>query len=276
MRIIFALVLLLGIGLAAFAVHMTQGYINSTQVALEKERAIRARLGPMVEVFVVNKPLNYGDPLTRDDVQKISWPKSALPETAFTDEAKLFPDATKPRYILRQIEKFEPVLGAKVTEPGVEAGLRLANGMRAFAITVDVASGVSGFVQPGDRVDVYWTGAGPGGHGETTRLIETTVPVIAVDQSANADVAASAIIARTVTVEASPQQVARLAQAQATGRLMLSLVGKTDKTVADAAPVDTGNLIGETAQAAQPQDTAPCVVRTRRGAELGESVPCLN
>ena len=79
-----------------------------------------------------------------------------------------------------------------------------------------------------------------------------------------------------MTVEASPQQVARLAQAQATGRLMLSLVGKTDKTVADAAPVDTGNLIGDTAQAAQPQDTPPCVVRTRRGAELGESVPCLN
>ncbi len=265
---------MIGIALAGFAVYMAQGYISQTQIALEKEREARKRLGPMVEVFVTNKPLNYGAPLSRDDVQKIMWPANALPVTIFRDEAALFPDTGKPRYVLRQMEKFEPVLAVKVTEPGIEAGLRLANGMRAFAIKVDVASGVSGFLQPGDRVDVYWTGAGASG--ETTRLIEKTIPIVAVDQTANADLATSAIIARTVTVEVSPQQVARLAQAQATGRLSLSLVGRDDTTEADAAPVDTRILIGEPDRIVEIEEKPSCTIRTRRGAELMESIPCTN
>ncbi|WYK05200.1 Flp pilus assembly protein CpaB [Cereibacter sphaeroides f. sp. denitrificans] len=274
MRLVFAFVLLIGIALAGFAVYMAQGYISQTQMALEKERAARKKLGPMVEIFVTNKPLNYGAPLTRADVRTIMWPANTLPETIFQKESDLFPDPTKPRYVLRQMEKFEPVLGVKVTAPGIEAGIRLSNGMRAFAIKVDVASGVSGFLQPGDRVDVYWTGSASGG--ETTRLIEKTIPILAVDQTANADLATSAIIARTVTVEVSPQQVARLAQAQATGRLSLSLVGRDDTTEATATPVDTRNLIGEPDKVVEVEKKPACTVRTRRGAEIMESIPCTN
>ncbi|WP_096785022.1 Flp pilus assembly protein CpaB [Rhodobacter sp. CZR27] len=274
MRFVFGLVLMLGLALAGFAVYMAQGYISQTQVALEKERAARAKMGPMVEVFVTNKPLNYGSPLTKDDVQKILWPASALPETIFRDAKALFPDPAQPRYVLRQMEKFEPVLAVKVTDPGVEAGLRLASGMRAFAIKVDVASGVSGFLQPGDRVDVYWTGNSS--EGEITRLIEKTIPIIAIDQTANVDIATSAIIARTVTVEVSPQQVGRLAQAQATGRLSLSLVGRDDTTEAVAAPVDTRMLTGEPEKVVEVEQAPKCTVRTRRGAEVMESIPCTN
>ena len=218
MRMIFGLVLVVGLALAGFAVYMAQGYISQTQAELAQERAARAKAGPLVEVYVVNKPLAYGDALTRDDVQKIYWPQNALPDRIFTDEALLFPvGAPGPRYILRQMEKFEPLLAVKLTEPGQDAGLtaRLAKGMRGFAIKVDVASGVSGFVQPGDKVDVYWTGSNGGS--EMTRLIETTVKIIAVDQISNNDRSTTATVARTVTVEATPQQVARLAQAQAPG-----------------------------------------------------------
>ena len=49
------------------------------------------------------------------------------------------------------------VLATKVTEPGEPAGLTgaLDKGMRAFAIKVEAAD----FLQPGDRVDIYWTGS---------------------------------------------------------------------------------------------------------------------
>ena len=52
------------------------------------------------------------------------------------------------------------------------------------------------------------------------------------------------IIARTVTVSVSPQQVAALAQAQSTGNLSLSLVGAEDDTVAAAIQVDQHALLG--------------------------------
>lgn len=278
---VFGLVLVVGIALAGFAVYMAQGYINQTQSALNHEREMRAKTGPLVEVFVVNKAKNYGDVLTKDDVQKIYWPENALPETIFRDEAVLFPDDGKvPRYVLRQMEKFEPILAVKVTEPGQMAGLtgQLAKGQRAFAIRVDVASGVSGFVQPGDRVDIYWTGQQSGQDGEMTRLIESIVKVIAVDQSADG-FTGGAVVARTVTVEASPEQVARLAQAQATGKLALSLVGTGDMSVNGRIEVDSNALLGIQDQptAVAVQADKVCTIKTRKGADVVETpIPCTN
>ena len=280
MRMIFGLVLVVGLALAGFAVYMAQGYISQTQAELAQERAASAKAGPLVEVYVVNKPLAYGDALTRDDVQKIYWPQNALPDRIFTDEALLFPvGAPGPRYILRQMEKYEPLLAVKVTEPGQDAGLtsRLARGMRGFAIKVDVASGVSGFVQPGDKVDVYWTGSNGGS--EMTRLIETTVKIIAVDQISNNDRSTTATVARTVTVEATPEQVARLAQAQATGRLVLALVGSNDASVAGLIEVDSQSLLGIEQQVVDAAPPAPrvCTIKTRKGAEVTEiPIPCTN
>ncbi|NCM97008.1 MAG: Flp pilus assembly protein CpaB [Rhodobacterales bacterium] len=280
MRMIFGLVLVVGLALAGFAVYMAQGYISQTQAELAQERAASAKAGPLVEVYVVNKPLAYGDALTRDDVQKIYWPQNALPDRIFTDEALLFPvGAPGPRYILRQMEKYEPLLAVKVTEPGQDAGLtaRLAKGMRGFAIKVDVASGVSGFVQPGDKVDVYWTGSNGGS--EMTRLIETTVKIIAVDQISNSDRSTTATVARTVTVEATPQQVARLAQAQATGRLVLALVGSNDASVSGLIEVDSQSLLGIEQQVVDAAPPAPrvCTIKTRKGAEVTEiPIPCTN
>ena len=95
MRTVFGLVLVVGLALAGFAVYMAQGFISQTQDALAQERAIREKSGPLVEVYVANKPLNYGDILTKDDVQLIYWPENALPETIFRDPAVL-PRRTRP------------------------------------------------------------------------------------------------------------------------------------------------------------------------------------
>ncbi|MDT8856988.1 Flp pilus assembly protein CpaB [Paracoccaceae bacterium Fryx2] len=288
MRMVFGLVLVVGLALAGLAVYMAQGFISKTQAELAMERAARAKAGPMVEVFVVNKPLNYGDKLTKDDVQKIYWPQNALPETVFTDAAVLFPNGgAESRYVVRQMEKFEPILAVKVTEPGQDAGLttRLAKGKRAFAIKVDVASGVSGFLQPGDSVDVYWTGSAARGggaegmtSGEVTRLIESTVKIIAVDQMSNDDRSGVTLIARTVTVEATPEQVARLAQAQATGRLALSLVGAGDDTLPMMVEVDSTDILGRTRQDPVAIEAARvCTIKTRKGSEVVEiPITCTN
>jgi len=281
----FGLVLVIGLALAGAAVYMAQGYISQTQSALQREQAMRAKTGPLVEVYVVNKPKNYGEVLTKEDVQLIYWPENALPETIFRDEEVLFPNGGKePRYVMRQMEKFDPILAVKVTEPGQPAGLtgQLAKGMRAFAIKVDVASGVSGFVQPGDRVDIYWTGVGSASTaGETTeftRLIESGIRIIAVDQTAD-NGTGGAMVARTVTVAASPEVVARLAQAQATGGLALSLVGAGDDTVNGRIEVDQQGLLGieQTAEVIAPEAAKVCTIRTRKGSEIVETpIACTN
>lgn len=280
MRMIFGLVLVVGLALAGFAVFVAKGYINQTEAALQQELRIKAKTGGLVEVFVARKPFNYGDVLTAADVQLMYWPKNSLPEGVFVEGEALFPNkGEKPRFVLRQMEQYEPILAVKVTEPGQPAGLtgQLDKGMRAFAIKVDVSSGVSGFVQPGDHVDIYWTGTVDGGIGDLTRLIESGVKIIAIDQTAeNAD--GGATVARTVTVVATPEDVARLAQAQATGRLSLSLIGVGDVTENGLVEVDSNELLGiEERQVAKIEEEKVCSVKTRKGAEILETpIPCTN
>ena len=278
MRAMFGLVLVAGVGLAGAAVYMAKGYISKTETALQKELAIKAQTGGLVEVYVVKKSVDYGDPLTKDDVQKSYLPKNTLPEATFGDIAMLFPeDNSEPRYVLRPMEKFEPILAVKVTEPGEQAGLTgaLEKGMRAFAIKVEAAD----FLQPGDRVDIYWTGATESSTGEITRLIESTMKIIAVDRNGKSQSSDGSIQNRTMTVAATPEQVARLAQAQATGRLMMSLVGVGDDTETGKIEVDTGSMLGITEAAAPVAVEAEkvCTIRTRKSADVVEiPIPCTN
>lgn len=285
MRAIFGLVLIVGIVLAGGAVMMAKKYISAYQVELQKERQARAAIVPTVDVYVANRPLKYGEVLEKEDVRRVRWPENAIPTGAFTNISALFPpEISDHRVVLRAMEKDEAILALKVTEPGEDAGLtsRLALGMRAFAIRVDVASGVSGFLRPGDRVDVYWTGSVNGAiegvRGDVTRLIEANVTLIAVDQSASGDLD-GATIARTVTVAARPEQVAALAQAQSTGRLSLSLLGARDDTIASAIEVNQRSLLGLGAIEDAPQqiEEKVCTIRTRRGAEVVDiPIPCTN
>lgn len=277
MRFVFALVLLLGVGLAGFAVYMAQGYLAKTSRERDALMAERALAKPLIQIYALTTPKRYGEPISKEDVVKILWQKDSVPEGAFLEEEALFPVGAEPRVVLREMAKFEPVLATKVTEPGEDAGLtsRLEKGTRAFAISVDVSSGVSGFLRPGDRVDVYWTGRAFGR--EVTRLIESAVPLIAVDQISDND-RTGPLIARTVTVQVSQQQVAALAQAQSTGRLSLSLVGANDDTTEEVVQVDQNTLLDfqEPVQVQAPAPKRVCYARVRRGAEVvnGPEIPC--
>lgn len=288
MRAVFGLVLIVGLGLAGFAVYMVKGYFDQQSIALQRERAAAAANVPTVDVYAMTRAIAYGEILTKEDVQLIKYAEPFLPEGIFMTEEDLFPiNEERPRIVLRPMEINEPVMAIKVSEPGEDIGIttRIGRGMRAFAIRVDVASGVSGFLRPGDRVDVYWTGQGASSAGDlggdVTKLIETAVKIVAVDQTSDNSLN-QALVARTITVEVSPQQVAALAQAQSTGSLSLSLVGSGDESVAEAVQVDRASLLGIEEQA--PVIVAPaapvieekvCTVRTRKGAEVVEiPIPC--
>lgn len=291
MRAVFGLVLIVGLALAGSAVYLARGYIAEYQAELARERDAKqkalanAKTIKTVDVIVSNKALRYGEPLEQDDVRIVSWPEDAIPDGTYSDMAVLFPeDTVENRFVLRAMEKDEAILEVKVTEPGQAAGLtsQIKKGMRAFAVRVDVASGVSGFLRPGDKVDVYWTGAinqnlEGGGRG-ITRLIERNIELIAVDQTAGSDLN-NAVIARTVTIAATPLQIATLAQAQNTGRLSLALVGFQDDTVVSEVEVDQRKLleIEQAAPAPVKEEKKVCSIKTRRGGETVRTViPCTN
>jgi len=285
MRIVFGLVLVAGLALAGFAVYMAQNYIGAYESALAEERGRANDSVPVQDIFVATRSIGFGEEIKDEDIVLMPWPKQALPETYFDSDRPIMDESGDPRVATRQIEKNEAFMDVKVSAPGDVAGLtsRLKRGQRAFAIKVDVASGVSGFLRPGDRVDVYWTGRIKAigvdvPEGDVTKLIETGVSLIAIDQTAQSD-STDATIARTVTVAASPQQVASLAQAQSTGNLSLSLLGRNDDTVSEVVEVDQRSLLGlaERQTAEKPSAIQSCSIRTRKGGEVMDiAIPCTN
>jgi len=284
MRAVFALVLIVGMGLAGVAVYMIQGYMADLEGALRKEQAFNAKAGKLVEVFVFAKAKKYGDPLAEEDVVAIFWPEKNLPESIYRDKAVLFPENAKgPRYIMRSTEAFEPVLASRVTEPGELSNLtsKLEKGKRAFAITVGTNSGISSFVKPDDYIDILWTGNISGVEGGITRQIESAVLVIAVDSAINEGQVSTDNVAKTVTVAATPEQVARLAQAQATGRLTLSLAADSTETVEGTIETDTNTMLGiekeEVVVQAPEVVVQKCYAKQRSGGQVVETdveIPC--
>ncbi|WP_374396889.1 Flp pilus assembly protein CpaB [Tabrizicola sp.] len=286
MRAVFALVLLVGMALAGMAVYMIQGYMADLETALQQEKAFNAKAGKLVEVYVFAKPKKYGDALAEDDVKLIYWPEKSLPATIFRDKAALFPEnATGPRYIMRTTEAYEPVLASRVTEPGQLSSLisKLEKGKRAFAIRVGRDSGISNFVKPDDYIDILWTGNVSGVEGGITRQIESAILVIAVDNVINEGQVEGDSKAQTVTVAATPEQVARLAQAQATGQLTLSLARDATEVVEGTVETNTNDMLGIQKEEVAPEVVVPevkkCYAKQRSGGVLVDTnveIPCKN
>lgn len=270
MRIIFGLVFVFGISMAGFAAYLAMEQFRSLQNE-NRQLAAKARLVvDTVPVLLAARELRYGQELAPEDVQEVRFPEGAVPENSFTSMDDLFGNEdAAPREIIRTMEPGEIVLTSKVTKFGQDASVasRLRKGMRAFTINVDVTTGVSGFLQPGDRVDVYWSG------NNTTKLLLEDIELIAIDQIADADVNRP-VVARTVTVEVSPIVVATLAQARTTGRLSLSLRGAQESEILGPLEVTQEDLLG--VEQVVEKEKKKCFNRIRREMQVQViEVPCV-
>jgi len=83
--------------------------------------------------------------------------------------------------------------------------------------------------------------------------------------------------ARTVTVEATPEQAAALAQAQSSGRLSLALVGVGDESTSDFIEMTQDRMLGIIREERSVEVEQKCHIRTRRGNEMVLiEIPCTN
>jgi pilus assembly protein CpaB len=257
MRIIAVLVLVFGVALSGGALFFASEYFESMKASM-------AQKGPeTVRVLVAKKALNYGKVIKPTDLQWVEWPEAAVPPGAFTSaEALLGEKGDQRRIVLRAIDPGEPVLESKITKFGESPrmSMNLGKGRRAVSISVDVVSSVSGFVAPGDRVDILLTRKLEGKL--VSSVILQDITIIAVDQRSNSE-AMSPRVGRTVTVEVDTVQAQKLALAQRIGSLSLTLRGIGETTDGDLEPVTADSL----SDFVQDQDPA-LKVRVRRGGSL--------
>jgi pilus assembly protein CpaB len=199
-----------------------------------------------VLVVVAAADIPRGVTVTADMVKTRPWPRDAAPAGALTD-----PDEALNRATASALVKDEPVLDAKLAARGAGRGMAalIPMGMRAFTIqTPNLASGVAGFVLPGNKVDVLLTVGGQSlndetGGGSTTTLLQN-VEILAVDQrvDAPADNKVDPRELRSVTLLVTPDQAAKLDLGQNKGTLHLSLRNPADSSPANTRPATLADL----------------------------------
>ncbi|WAT16714.1 Flp pilus assembly protein CpaB [Aurantiacibacter sp. MUD11] len=178
-----------------------------------------------VQLVVASQPMEFGTPLTDQNVRLQYWPASSVPEGAFLSVEQALLDS---RVATRPMVPGEPVLASKVS--GVDGRATLAAllppGLRAVSLPVDAIRGVGGFVLPGSAVDVILTRRmeGPGANRDDLRsdVLLENVQVLAVDQSSN-DSEGEPRVGDTVTLAVSLRDAQRLAVAQGLGTVSLAL-----------------------------------------------------
>lgn len=216
---------LIALGTAVFlglvAVFAANTFLTSNQ---QRTEAALAK-AEMTKVAVAAVPLDYGVEIKPEMIRFVDYPTGSLPQGSFRELNQLLPAGQK-RVALRPMEVNEPVLASKLMGEGLGASLAalLPDGKRATTVRVNDVSGVAGFIQPHDTVDVLITreGSAAGGSGQITDVLLQNVRVIAMDQNAK-DANGKPNIARTATLQVEPIEAQKLALAQQIGSLSLVL-----------------------------------------------------
>lgn len=197
-----------------------------------------------VRILVARQALPSGTVLTAAHLRWVEWPRDAVPPDAFTSVEALLGRAGRGRRSVESaIAPGEPIVERRISaliEPPSMAK-NLGKGMHAVSITVDVFSRVSDLIAPGDRVDVLLVRRIDGQL--TASVILQDVTVLAIDEPSNTGAAGSQA-RRTVTVEADPAALQKLALAQRIGSLSLALHDTGSRSASPAGQGSSPDYLG--------------------------------
>ncbi len=139
-------------------------------------------------------------------------------------------------------------LAPKGAVPGITA--LLSPNQRAMTVKVDEASGVAGFLTPGNRVDVVVVvDKGAYNKDPIAKLLFQNLKILGTGQKLENRPGDKPQIVPTVTLEVTPAQGERLALAAQEGRISLVVRGQGDQRLVETLGAGTRMLFGQPRQA---------------------------
>ena len=180
-----------------------------------------------IPVVVAAVNLTWGTKLTKEMLTTVPFLKESLPIGYLSD-----PEALVGRVAIAALKEREPVLesrlaSADVTVGGVSAVIK--PGMRAVAVKGDKVIGISGFIQPGNRVDILVTLKDPSTKNEITKMVLSNVLILATGTEIEDKADGKPRPVDVYTLEVDPEQAERLALAAAEGKLQFALRNAMDQ-----------------------------------------------
>lgn len=181
-----------------------------------------------VSVVVAATDLAYGQEIEAAHLRTAQWPKDSIPAGAMLEIDK----------VAGRVATQNIIAGDIVTERRTAehmAGSRLAalvaENKRAVSVRVDDVVGVSGFILPGNRVDVMGVRKLRSNNTVRVRTVLENIKVLAVDQDVSQDKDKPKLV-RSVTLELTRIETEDLIKASHEGKIQLALRNPLDTNIA--------------------------------------------
>src|ERR1700730_11152881 len=257
MRLRTLLLLFVAIVLAGGTAVLARSWLAAQRAAEIAEASPLALPTPAKSVLVARSGIQRGQILKPDDLIWQIWPEGVIDKNYVLLGTRT-PESFAGSVARNPVSSGEPITDAKIVAPGNRGFLAavLRPGMRAISVPVTVTSGISGFIFPGDQVDLLITHAIPvtaapsgGGSSYEHKASETVlhdVRVIAIDQRLETK-AGEALVAHTATLEVTPKQSEIIALASEIGKLSLTL--RSLVSVSAEAPLPADQMVDATSPA---------------------------
>jgi len=225
--------------LGAAGVYLTKQFIESRveyfkdKYASQKEKTR--------SVVVVARAMKKGEIITQNDLVLRDVPVAFAHRSAILEDNYTLALGQRLTYDIEQ--------GMPLLWPHLEGGQaptfsgKIIDGRRALTIPVDEISSISGFLEPTDNIDIYFTRK-MGGEEATFPLMQN-LHVMATGVKTELDKSGTATRTyRTITVLVTPEDAQRIILAQNVGSITASLRHPKDGVPIKADPLTVSDLLG--------------------------------
>ena len=196
---------------------------------LQRQRApkevVKVVESEAVPVVVAAVDLPWGTKLNSEMIKRTPYLKESLPPGYFSDS-----DAMEGRVLIVSLKQNEPILETKLAPTSVSTGgvsAVVTPGKRAISVKGDKVLGISGFIKPGNRVDVLVT-LKHGKKQETTKIVLENVLVLATGKEIQENDKGNPSPVDVYTMEVTPEEGEKLTLAASKGKLQFALRNVTD------------------------------------------------
>jgi pilus assembly protein CpaB len=225
---------------------------------IERQRApkevVKVMQADAVPIAVATANLPWGTKLKPEMIKTAPYLKESLPTGYFANLQDL-----NDRVIITPLRANDPITEhhlapVSVTTGGVSAVLPA--GKRAVAVKGDKVIGISGLINPGNRVDVLVTIEDPQKKEERTKIILENVLVLATGTQIQKNEKGEPSPVDVYTLEVTPEESERLTLGATEGKLQLALRPVTDSEIVLTPGINVQKMLAAYA-GAQPEAPKP-------------------
>jgi len=212
-------------------------------------------------VAVAKVDLSWGMVISKEAIEMKPFLKNSLPDGYFSDLSSL-----AGRVLISNIKAKEPIFESKLAPTTIKTGgvaAVVSPRKRAVSVKVDRVIGVSGFIHPGNRVDVLVTLRQERAQSSITKIVLENILVLAAGpdiQAKGKEEKASPV--DVITLEVTPEESEKLGLAATEGKILLALRNFTDTEDVATRGITIPALLASYSGSGSPKITKPSPMRT--------------